>query len=120
MVDIERQKRLRDLLYEYAREGREVQLFNTHGQTMFPIWSGEGGLKSDCALFPILRGSGDRCPKFTADFPMKSGETKDLGNGWIVMCLTFGYHETVDELRVTLEEADKKLLAMKQGAHGSN
>jgi len=96
-------------LEEMAEEGRDVQLYSVNGQTLFPLWSSSGGLLTDAAVFPILRGSGDRCPAFTGQFPMEDGETLELGNGWVATCVRLGYHLTAHEKIAKIQAAETKL-----------
>lgn len=105
---------LHDFLEEHAREGRDVQLFAPAGQSIFPLYNvTTGGLMSDVAVFPILRGKGEKAPKFESSFPMEDGETRDLGDGWIVMCVRFSYDQTLMGKMTKLERAEDKLRAMK-------
>ena len=96
-------------LRELAEEGRDVQLYDVNGQTLFPLWNSSGGLLTDAAVYPILRGKGDRCPAFTGQFPMEDGETLELGNGWVAMCVRLGYHLTALGKIAKIQAAETKL-----------
>ena len=102
-----------NLLEEFAEEGRDVQLFGMFGQTIFPMYSVDGSLSSSAAVFPILRGSGDHAPKFEGSFPTEDGATRDLGNGWIVMCVHFPMRLTPHENIEKLQVAEEKLRRMR-------
>ncbi len=102
-------------LEEHAAEGRDVQLFDVNGQKLFPMYALSGSLSTDIAAYPILRGSGPRAPAFSGSFPRTDGETIDIGNGWIAMCVIFPYHQTAQEWIAKLQVAEDKLRAMKSG-----
>ena len=101
------------LLDEYGKEGRDVRLRDVFGQTMFSIYTPSGALRTDCAIYPLLRGKGDHPPKYEGTFPLTDGEILELGEGWAVMCVTFDFGDTAATLRGKLEAADKKLRALK-------
>lgn len=96
-------------LEEMAEEGRDVQLYSVNGQKLFPLWSAGGGLSTDAAVFPILRGGGDRCPAFDGQFPMEDGQMLTLGNGWVAMCVRLGFHLTAHEKIAKIQAAEEKL-----------
>lgn len=102
-----------DLINEYAREGRDVQLYGVNGQYVFPRYSESGSLRSVSSIFPILRGSGARAPKFDGDFPTIDGTTIDLGDGWVVMCIDIAMHDGLQTIRAKLAAGEAKLRAMK-------
>ncbi len=102
-------------LEEHAEEGRDVQLYSVQGQTLFPLWGASGALRTDAAVFPILRGAGERAQPFNGSFPTNDGETLDLGNGWIAMCVIFPFHHSPHEWIAKLQTAEEKLRAMKSG-----
>lgn len=109
-----------DFLEHHAREGREVQLYEVHGQTLFPMLDpATGGLRACAAVFPILRGEGASAPKFEGAFPTEDGATLDLGRGWIVMCVVFGYEQTLMGKITKYERAEDKLRAMKSGGQNA-
>lgn len=110
-----------EFLEQHSQEGRDVQLYNVHGQTLFPVFNAvTGGLMAIAAVYPILRGEGDRCPKFEGSFPTEDGATRDLGNGWIAMCVLFSYDQTLMGKMTKLERAEDKLRALKSGSQGGN
>lgn len=108
-----------DFLAEHSRAGRDVQLFDVYGQTMFPMCTPDGALRTDCAVYPILHGEGERVIEFKGSLPTKDGETLDLGNGWIVMCVLFHYDQTLMGKMTKLERAEDKLRAMKSGGQNA-
>jgi hypothetical protein len=112
---MDRFKAMHNFLEEHAREGRDVQLYAINGQTVFPQFSLSSALRTDIAVFPILRGIGERAPKFEGSFPTKDGETVDIGNGWIVMCVLFRYDDTAAEWIKKLESGEEELRKMKSG-----
>lgn len=108
------QQQLHDFLEEHAREGRDVQLYSVWGQSVFPVFHATGGLMARATVYPILRGEGERAPKFEGPFPIEDGQTLDLGRGWIVMCVVFHYDQTLMGKMTKLERAEDKLRAMKK------
>lgn len=100
-------------LDERCTAGRDVQLFSMLGQCLFPLYSGEGSLRSVAAMYPILRGRGEKAPKYEDKFPTKDGELLDLGDGWLLMCVTVGIHDNFASTRMKLDAAEEKLRAMK-------
>lgn len=110
-----------DFLAEHSREGRDVQLYEAAGQVTFVMFDPPtGGIRSSVAVFPILRGEGERAPKFEGSFPTEDGEIADLGRGWIVMCVLFHDDQTLMGKMTKLERAEDKLRAMKSGSQGGN
>jgi hypothetical protein len=99
---------------EFSEEGRDVELYGRYGQTIFPLYSADGSLFASMAVFPILRGS-EPVPKFAGSFPTEDGATRELGNGWIVMCVHFPHFLEPHQKIAKLQEAEAKLLQMKSG-----
>lgn len=108
----------RDFLERYAEEERDVQLYDVFGHVLFPVWT-PLGLSTDVAVFPLIRGTGEKAPFYTGAFPVRDGETIDIGSGWIAMCVILRYGDTVGEKIAKLELAENKLRAMRSGNGGN-
>jgi len=79
------------------------------------VWNAvTGGLMTDITVYPILRGEGEKAPPFEGSFPTEDGQSRDLGKGWLVMCVRFTYESTAHEKIAKLAIAEDKLRAMKQ------
>lgn len=100
---------LSELLEKWSEEGRDVQLFNLHGMSIFPIYDAVGCLRAYSAVFPIKRGAGDRCPPYEGSFPCEDGAIIELGRGWRVMCVTVNPFMPIAAIETKLEAAAKRL-----------